>query len=337
MEKDNDLLEGQTDSEEDLFDLSLNDLSPEDLEQEPAKEDTDEDIIELMELVEKGEKELSGDYGEDVPVIEDDQPTEKQIEDDADEISEEESALSKSDLDLSDMSLEADLNLLDEEDTDTEETAPESDELLVNEELEEETDQEMNMTINSPIEADEGSLDDLIGEMDEDKTLEYDTEEPEDNKDGDVDEADFDTILDEKIEDDMNTTIQAPLDAPEGSEPEDEAAMEEPGETQGEVAIEEPDETQMEEDSSAEDSGDEVIQDKDITPEEFEEKDTESSGETAIGISEEKIEEIVTRVVGDVVERVVRETMADVAEKVIREAIDALKQSLEDDSEEKNL
>ena len=50
-------------------------------------------------------------------------------------------------------------------------------------------------------------------------------------------------------------------------------------------------------------------------------------------ISEEKIEEIVTRVVHDVVERVARETMTHVAERVITEAIDALKQSLESDSE----
>jgi len=51
--------------------------------------------------------------------------------------------------------------------------------------------------------------------------------------------------------------------------------------------------------------------------------------EGLIGISEEKVEAIVTNVVQDVVERVTRETMASVAEKVIREAIDALKQSLE--------
>jgi len=47
------------------------------------------------------------------------------------------------------------------------------------------------------------------------------------------------------------------------------------------------------------------------------------------GISEERVEAIITNVVQDVVERVTRETMASVAEKVIREAIDALKQSLE--------
>jgi hypothetical protein len=53
------------------------------------------------------------------------------------------------------------------------------------------------------------------------------------------------------------------------------------------------------------------------------------AAEGLIGLSEEKIEAIVTSVIQDVVERVTRETMASVAEKVIREAIDALKQSLE--------
>jgi hypothetical protein len=60
---------------------------------------------------------------------------------------------------------------------------------------------------------------------------------------------------------------------------------------------------------------------------------TEPTQQELIGISEEKLEAIVTRVVQDVVERVVRETISSVAEKVIVEAIDALKQSLESASE----
>ena len=51
--------------------------------------------------------------------------------------------------------------------------------------------------------------------------------------------------------------------------------------------------------------------------------------EKSFGLSEEDIEDIVSRVVKEVVERVTRETMIEVAEKVITEAIDALKQSLE--------
>jgi len=46
-------------------------------------------------------------------------------------------------------------------------------------------------------------------------------------------------------------------------------------------------------------------------------------------LSEEKLEEVVARVVQDVVERVARETMAEVAEKLISEAIESLKRSLE--------
>lgn len=46
-------------------------------------------------------------------------------------------------------------------------------------------------------------------------------------------------------------------------------------------------------------------------------------------ISEEKIEEIVRSVVGEVVERIAREVFTEVAEKVITQAIDSLKESLE--------
>jgi hypothetical protein len=60
----------------------------------------------------------------------------------------------------------------------------------------------------------------------------------------------------------------------------------------------------------------------------------ESSVEKLTGISEERLEEIITKVVQDVVERVARETMASVAERVIGQAIEALKASLENSSEE---
>jgi hypothetical protein len=46
------------------------------------------------------------------------------------------------------------------------------------------------------------------------------------------------------------------------------------------------------------------------------------------GISEEKLEAIVTKVVQEVVERVARETMTSVAERMIGEAIESLKKSL---------
>jgi len=49
--------------------------------------------------------------------------------------------------------------------------------------------------------------------------------------------------------------------------------------------------------------------------------------EKLAGISEERLEAIVTRVVEEVAERAARETMANIAEKVIRGAIDALRES----------
>jgi histone H3/H4 len=60
----------------------------------------------------------------------------------------------------------------------------------------------------------------------------------------------------------------------------------------------------------------------------------EPSVEKLTGISEERLEEIITKVVQEVVERVARETMASVAEKVIGQAIEALRASLENSSEE---
>ena len=66
------------------------------------------------------------------------------------------------------------------------------------------------------------------------------------------------------------------------------------------------------------------------TPEETFEGDVVSpEGQKLTGISEERIESIIREVVEDVVERVARETMVTVAEKVITGAIDALKASLE--------
>ena len=70
-----------------------------------------------------------------------------------------------------------------------------------------------------------------------------------------------------------------------------------------------------------------------VSPSEKEGIDAEETVETlereSIGLSEERIEAIITRTVHDVVERVARETMTEVAERLITEAIDTLKESLE--------
>jgi len=53
MKKDDELLESRTDDEEDIFNLSLDDLETEDAFVEPHVEEADEEIIELIDLVEK--------------------------------------------------------------------------------------------------------------------------------------------------------------------------------------------------------------------------------------------------------------------------------------------
>jgi len=58
MKKDDEILKGRTDDEEDLFDLSLDDLEPEDTIVEAHVDEADEEIIELIDLVEKGDIDL---------------------------------------------------------------------------------------------------------------------------------------------------------------------------------------------------------------------------------------------------------------------------------------
>jgi hypothetical protein len=58
MKKDNDLFERPADEEEDLFDLSLDDLEPEDTIVEAHIDEHDDEIIELMDLVQKGDIDL---------------------------------------------------------------------------------------------------------------------------------------------------------------------------------------------------------------------------------------------------------------------------------------
>jgi hypothetical protein len=76
-------------------------------------------------------------------------------------------------------------------------------------------------------------------------------------------------------------------------------------------------------------ASEELIDVVDSPEEEFESEALSPTTEEIPGISEERIEAIITRVVQDVVERVARETMTTVAEKMIKEAIAALTQSLE--------
>jgi hypothetical protein len=265
MGKDDDLLEDQADDEDNIFDLSLDDLSPEDIDHASANGGADSEIIELMELVEKGEKDLEESDEEITLSYEDDRPTkdlrgasrtENALSDDREE-SGEEVSLSETDLALANISLESDISLLEGD------------------------------------EPDMGDRGENFAEDEIDKMLE--TEQA------------------------LNMTIQSPIGSPEASKPVEETTLEE---TETLIEVEPPDKTE----------GKKIFRQKDIARERKGDL-TQPLIEEMAAISEEKIEAIVKRVVEDVVEKVARETMAEVAERVIREAINALKQSLEKDSE----
>ena len=59
MDKDDNLFEDQINEDDDLLNISLDDLSTDEIE-EPVKEEPDEDIIELIDLLEKGEEAFLG-------------------------------------------------------------------------------------------------------------------------------------------------------------------------------------------------------------------------------------------------------------------------------------
>ncbi|MFC1820365.1 hypothetical protein ACFLZG_04690 [Thermodesulfobacteriota bacterium] len=323
MDKEDELLEGQTDDEEDLFDLSLDDLSPEDIDQEPLEKEPDEEIIELMDLVEKGEKALDTGDGEMTNLLEDDQPTEGlgDIVINKEVSREEALAQEETELDLDDISLEPDLVLGEETDSEDGISDVDIDEGDLEKILEGENDEDMGMNLDSSVVSEE-SLGELIDEVVLDEpVVDEESESEEAIAEEDIDEGDLEKILEEEPDEDLDMTSVSPIDSVEIPESVEEEALEEP-------------ETQMEAEDPEEKTDEEDIPQQDMVPEK-EEAPAQRPVEEMIGISEEKIEAIVTRVVGDVVERVTRETMTSVAEKVISEAIDALRESLdlESDSE----
>jgi hypothetical protein len=149
MKKDDNLSKDQTDEEE-IFDLSLDDLSESDINIASNNEEPDEEIIELMELVEKGDKDLkSSDEEATLAYDEDDQLT-REIKADR-KAPLEEAPLSETDMVLANISLESDISLLQGDEEDKAGKAEDLDEDEVEEMLEEETDQSLNKTIHKPI------------------------------------------------------------------------------------------------------------------------------------------------------------------------------------------
>jgi len=286
----------QPDSEDELLNFDLEELS----DSEAAAED---EVIELVELIETAQdddrtKELPRKNRiREKPVV---KPA-KGLLDDEEEI----------ELDLSDLTL----------DMEVEETRP----------------------VQRAGEDDitESDLENLLQET-SDEEISYDLSSDEESaqaeKDEEVTDADLEALLQEATVESVDETEgeKALLEAASRAEAAEEIQLEEerPSFTEIEAAADSFDETQLvveplvEEESPA-GARPELGR---LVPEEPVRE--ELSVEALTGMSEERLEEIITRVVEEVVERVARQTMASVAERVIGEAIEALKVSLENSPEE---
>lgn len=399
MDNEDNLFDDKIDDDEDLLDISLNDLTTDDFE-EPAAEEPDEEVIELIDLVEKSDDDIDEDiidYGDTKPLPVNQELIEKlklAAVDNGDDVESEEigdtASISRSDLELGDITLEtvvpdltedmekeeisdpdisdADIDLdLSEKVADFDETADFLDDSLDKSRDEEDTvdlladdsgsediitdeDNDLDESLEELFKDDEevtgetaGAVDDVIddrGEAADDLLVS-----------GEIEEKSID-VSDKPVEADtgqLNETVIGPLsdkeELSEGSQ-----GKEDIHDQPVDEKIQSFDVNQREEASSPEDGVKESIEDPGLPVEDdadavLEEKsddmidaspdkreDAPYRAEPAV-LSEEKIEEAVTKVVGEVVEKVAREVFTEVAEKIITEAIDGLKKSLEADSE----
>jgi hypothetical protein len=294
--------EGKMDTREELLNFDLEDLASENTDENPPEED--EEAIDLVELVEKGEEEVIRGAKSKGPPEGRPSGTEPDLELKTDEIEKiqelisDEAAPKEPDvLDFSDITLEmSDVELKEREAR----QVSEGDEIT---------------------EADFEGL--LSEETDETVRLKLkDEEESEAAKKGqgeEIPEPDFGALLDEELDEEFELE--------EGAEPETQRLSSEQQSiatpARGEVDAQAP----LKRTFAPLGEGPEVTA-KEPTTEEF-----APSLRAIGGITEEQLEAVITRVVEDVVERVARETMTNVAEKLITEAIEALKKSIESNSE----
>jgi hypothetical protein len=148
-------------------------------------------------------------------------------------------------------------------------------------------------------------------------------EEKRASDEAEITEADLDGLLEEGFEEEA---LESAVKAEESTPPEEELS-----EMQGALKMEEPLETTEAIDLRETRPGEAKIPEPAVKQEILETPPivSEPVVQEAGGLSEEKLEMIITRVVEDVIERVARKTMTDVAERLITEAIDALKRSME--------
>ena len=365
MNNKDDIIQENKNAEEELLDFDFDEFSEEDIQEISGGSPSDEEIIELVDIVEKGEmiedSDLALDGSDESPEEDASQSLEADLDsvlaglespevDIAEEGSKEEASESDELAELlgEDEDVEGDLDFaLDDLEESLEEDVPQSAELGLDSVLAGLESPEVDIAEEGGKE--EASESDELAELlDEEEVIEEGLEVKEES---DLALDELDKGLEEEAPAGLETDLDSMLEGLESSEKADsefdflgtdlESAPEaesledtefdsevsaEPEATEGEVKGPSPDvapDAPLEDLSKVQPAAEEPI------------------NEELIGISEDRIEVIITRVVQDVVERVARETMATVAErvarettatiaeKVITEAIDALKQSLE--------
>ena len=326
MEKDDLKFDESLENEEDLLNFDLDDISLDEMDQATGS-GSDEDVIELVNLVEEGETAAEEPADMDLGnMLEENQSIEAglvkdeatadlsdvELSTEAEVLELPEDDMDLADLDLSD--LEVDETSRPEEMMDEEEISEDDLEKL----LETDADEEMALDISDE------------REKREDHTEEIETGKQE------IFEEDLEGIFEGQMAEEMGMPSERE-EAPAAELAEIPDASEDIGEQiedmEAEIAEMESLESPIEEAEIAEMEATAPAFEEKAEVGEPEEIATEVPPEGIIGISEEKIEAIVTRVVQEVVERVTRETMTSVAEKVISEAIEALKRSLESSSD----
>lgn len=374
MAKDDDIFDEKLGDGEDFLDLDMSDLSIDDVSKKPVTGKSDGDIIDLIELVEKGD--ASEEKGEEdlLQLLEDDEfkleedvsqePKTDTADDaaakkmrrlaktipdadfpggDTDENETEGITTTLTDIDLSEIIDDQDLSF--EEDDEVEE---EIDENAISLEDFDKTLEDMPAPKMPPPKPRESTQELSVG-GDQGEPLEVDLIQPEDEI---VQEEISVEDMEKIIEEESIEGIDFELDT---SPEEDDSSIEPFGDLEMEESVKGID-LDFESSEGIEEIDSDLVEEtvpttlevpeELLVPEPEPEPVLEQAVAAPIGISEEKAEEIISRVVQDTVERVAKETiselfaqdtieriaresMKEAAEKVISEAIDALKQSLE--------
>lgn len=302
MKKDDKHLKSPKDEGDSLFDLSLSDLEPEDTIVEDHVDEADEEIIELIDLVEKGDIDLGEEIEEPSELA---RTIESLKEEPGDDLK------TNQTLDLLNTPLDhIDFGQPDESkevDQEAEEIEISESDLFMDEELEilPEITEEDEISFDDI--ADESALKELIA--DETETLDFDLD-LEGSIDLGIEEVESSDLIsaDEKAMKIIPDAIEIPIPVQE---------MKLKKTEQPEMPTHE--EEKVEERPAAEEY---------MAPAKEETPQMQPPEAIVAGISEEKIEAMLRKIVEDIVERLARETITEVVEKTTRETMADVKERI---------